>query len=326
MAHADAPDRRAARTGAGRRDLVRGRALRGRTHRLQRHDRPATRGDRSGRERRRRDGRRELRARGRAGSRRPWRRAQRAGVRDLRRRRRDRPVGDARRARGPGELDGAGRGRGDLGRLQRGDPCVRSGDDRRHHLDDRGRGPHARRRDRLPRTGVRPVDRQPRVRGRRDRGRAAGPGERAGARRPVLGAPGRRRELRRGDLAGVPAASGEGDLRRSDVLRAERGRERAAVLPRVHRRRARTDGRVPRVPDRAAAPVHPGGPARRHVHRDRGLLGGAGRGGPEGVRAVPRRRAGGGRVRRPDAVPGAERRVRRAVAARAAPLLEGEPS
>ena len=187
----------------------------------------------------------------RAGSRRPRRRAQRAGVRDLRRRRRDRPVGDARRARGPGELDGAGRGRGDLGRLQRGDPCVRSGDDRRHHLDHRGRGPHARRRDRLPRTGVRPVDRQPRVRGRRDRGRAARPGERAGARRPVLGAPGRRRELRRGDLAGVPAASGEGDLRRSDVLRAERGRERAAVLPRVHRRRARTDGRVPRVPDRA---------------------------------------------------------------------------
>ena len=38
----------------------------------------------------------------------------------------------------------------------------------------------------------------------------------------------------------------------------------------------------------------------------------------EGARAVPRRRAGGRRVRRPDAVPGAEQRVRRAVPARAA--------
>ena len=39
----------------------------------------------------------------------------------------------------PGDLDGAGRGRRDLGRLQRGDASVRSGHDRRDHLDDRGR-------------------------------------------------------------------------------------------------------------------------------------------------------------------------------------------
>ena len=52
-----------------------------------------------------------------------------------------------------------------------------------------------------------------------------------------------------------------------------RGRERARVLPLLHRGRAGGDGRVPRVPDRAAAAVHPGGSARRHVHRDGRVLG-----------------------------------------------------
>ncbi len=77
------------------------------------------------------------------------------------------------------------------------------------------------------------------------------------------------------------------------------------------------DGRLPGVPDRPAAPVHPGGSPRGHAHRDRGLLVGADRGGRERPEAVPRGRPGRGRARRPDAVPGAERRVRRAAALRA---------
>ncbi len=221
--------------------------------RLQRDDRPAPRRGRSGRERRRRDGRGGLRARERARPGGAWWRAQRAGLRHVRRRRGDRSVWDARRPGGSRDLDGAGGGRGDVGRLQRRDVSVRSGDDGRDHLVDRRRRPDARRWDRVPRTRVRALDRQPPLGRRRHGRRTAGPGERARERGPVLGDPRRGRQLRRRDLARVPPASGEGDLRRADVLRAERGREHPELLPRVHRRCARADGCVPRVPDRATA-------------------------------------------------------------------------
>ena len=85
---------------------------------------------------------------------------------------------------------------------------------------------------------------------------------------PVLGDPRRRRQLRRRHLVRVPAAPGQGHLRRPDVLRARATpRDVLRVLPRVHRRRARAARRVPGLPDRAAAAVHPRGPARRTVRR-----------------------------------------------------------
>jgi hypothetical protein len=61
----------------------------------------------------------------------------------------------------------------------------------------------------------------------------------------VLGDSRGRRELRRRDLVRVPAPSGEGPLRGPDVLRAERGRERPSLLPRVHRGSPGADGRFP---------------------------------------------------------------------------------
>jgi hypothetical protein len=58
--------------------------------------------------------------------------------------------------------------------------------------------------------------------------------------------------------------------------------------------------------------------------RDRGLLVGPARGGGEGPRADPRRGAGGRRARHADAVPCAERRLRRPRAGGAPALLEGD--
>ena len=98
--------------------------------------------------------------------------------------------------------------------------------------------------------------------------------ERGRERRPLLGAPRRRRQLRGRHVVRVPAAPGRDDLRRPDVLRGRGCRHRAALLPGVHRRCPRGVRRVPGVADRAAAAVHPGGPPRRHVPRVRRLLGG----------------------------------------------------
>ena len=100
---------------------------------------------------------------------------------------------------------------------------VRPGDDRRDHLHHRRRRTDARRRDRLPGPRPRPVVRQPDLRRGRDRGRSAGHRQREGARGPVLGAARRRRQLRRGHRVRVPAAPGQGHLRRPDVLRAATG-------------------------------------------------------------------------------------------------------
>ena len=86
--------------------------------------------------------------------------------------------------------------------------------------------------------------------------------ERQGRRRPLLGDPRWRRQLRRRHVVRVPAQSGQGHLRRADVLRARPGRRPVAVLPRLHRGRARGARLLPGVPDRASAAVHPRGAAR----------------------------------------------------------------
>ena len=216
-----------------------------------------------------------------------------------------------------GPQDRAGAGRCDVGRLQRRHPRARPRHHRRHHLHDRRRRAHARRRHRLPLPRPRALLRQP-ARGRgRDRGRQRRGGHRARERRPVLGAARRRRQLRRRHGARVRRAPGERDLRRPDVLRALRRRRRAALVPRVHQGRRRAARRLPGVADRPAAPVHPRGPARRAVHGVRLVLGRAARGGRGGAEVAARRRAADRRARRPDALPGAQQRVRRAGPARA---------
>ena len=87
------------------------------------------------------------------------------------------------------------------------------------------------------------------------------------------------------------APPGEGHLRRPDVLRA---RATPATCSRFYREYIADApeelGGVPGVPDRAAAAVHPRGPPRRHVHRDRRLLGRAARARARRAQAVPRRR------------------------------------
>ena len=166
--------------------------------------------------------------------------------------------------------------------------------------------------------------RQPDLGRRRHRRRPVRGRERPGERGPVLGAPRRRRELRRGHGVGVPAPPGGHDLRRSDVLRARGRRRPAALVPRVHRRRARGVRRVPRVPDRTAVAVHPGGAPRRHVHRVRRVLVRTDRAGRGSAEARARRRPGGRRARRTDALPRAQQRLRRARPAGAPALLEGQ--
>ena len=81
--------------------------------------------------------------------------AQRPGLRHLRRRRGRRPVGHARRPGRPADPHRPGRGRRDLGRPERRGLPVRTGHDRRHHLDHRRRRPDPGRRHRLPRARAR---------------------------------------------------------------------------------------------------------------------------------------------------------------------------
>ena len=186
----------------------------------QRHDRQAAGGDRPAGQRRRRDDGRPLRRRQRPDRRSAWRRPQRPGLRHLRRRCRDRPL---RHARGPGrpaEPHRPGVRWCDVGRPERCDVPVRPGHHRRDHLDHRRRRPDPGRRHRLPRQGTRSRARQP-DRGRRGHRRRELPRrQREGRRRPLLGDPWRRRQLRRRDLLRVPAQPGEGHLRRAHVLRA----------------------------------------------------------------------------------------------------------
>ena len=97
------------------------------------------------------------------------------------------------------------RRRGHVGGLQLRNARLRSGDDRRDHLDHRHLRSHTRRRDRLPVPRVRAVDRQSDLSRRRHRGGEVPHRERARERGSLLGTARRGRELRRRDLAGVPA-------------------------------------------------------------------------------------------------------------------------
>ena len=94
------------------------------------------------------------------------------------------------------------------GRLQRRHRGARPGHHRRDHLHHRGRRADPRRRHRLPLPGVRAVLRQPGLRARGDRRRLARHRERGREPRPVLGAPRRRRQLRRRHRVHLPGAPG----------------------------------------------------------------------------------------------------------------------
>ena len=195
------------------------------------------------------------------------------GFGDDRRRRRHRPVGHALGDRRAGGAPRPRRGRRDLGRLQRGNRRARPGDDRRHHLDHGRGGTDAGRRHRLSGSGLRAVHRQPPLSRHRHRRRSPGRGQRHRESGPVLGDPRRRRQLRRRDVAGVPAPSGRPGR---TAARCSTPPRMPATILRFFREfiadRARGVRRVPALPDRAAAAVHPGG-RRRNVLRLRRLLG-----------------------------------------------------
>ncbi len=95
-------------------------------------------------------------------------------------------------------------------------------------------------------------------------------------------------------------------------------------LPRVHRGRPRGVRRLPGLPDRAPAGVHPGGPARQAIGAPGGVLGRRPGPGREDAQALPRPRTGGRGGGRSDALPRPQQRVRRSVPVGAASLLEGE--
>ena len=122
-------------------------------------------------------------------------------------------------------------------RLERGgprDPRLRSGGAQRLQLDHRRRRPHPWRRSRLPHPQVRPDHRQPHLRRRGPGRRQLRRGQRGGERGSVLGVPGRRRQLRRGDLVPVQGAPCPHGLRRTYALAPGAGRRGDALLRRLH--------------------------------------------------------------------------------------------
>ncbi len=159
---------------------------------------------------------RELRARERAGSLGARRRAQRTRIRDERWGLGHRHVGDAHRARGSEKQDCSCRFRSDMGRLQLRNTRVRSGDDRRDHLDHGHLRSHPGRRHRLPVPRARAHDRQSHLSRRGHRGREVPHRERRRERGSLLGTAGWGWELRRGDVVRVSPRRGRAGLRRSD--------------------------------------------------------------------------------------------------------------
>ncbi len=227
----------------------------------------------------------------------------------------------------PPSAHGARRRRRHLGRLQLRHPRLRAGDDRRDRLDHGHRRPHAGRRHRLPDPRLRPVDRQPDLRRRGHRRRAgAAPRARRENDGPVLGAARRRRQLRRRHVVRVPAAPGRRRLRRAVLLRARARRRRCCASS------ASSSGTRPRsygaFPAFQIAPPLPFIPEDRHGDTfcaRGGALGRAARRGREGDEAVPRRsRRVVAEMVGPDALPGAQRRVRRALPEGHPQLLEGQ--
>jgi hypothetical protein len=128
---------------------------------------------------------------------------------------------------------------------------------------------------------------QPPRRRRRRRGRRADQGERGRKRRPVLGDPGRRGELRNRHRVRVPSErAGTDPPLRTGLLADRRLAQGPAVLPRVDRRR------TGRAHDHRAPPESPGPTLRPlgapgEAGGQRGLLlRGTGRGGREGRSAA----------------------------------------
>ena len=122
------------------------------------------------------------------------------------------------------------------------------------------------RRHRVAAPEARPLGRQPRLARGRRRGRPRAHRERDGERGALLGASRRRRELRRGDVVRVPAASGRaGGLRRIRPVPGRGSDRRPSRARRVHGERARRGepARAPRF--RAARGAVPRGSPRRAV-------------------------------------------------------------
>ena len=129
-----------------------------------------------------------------------------------------------------------------LGDVDRDHPGLRPGHAARHQLDDRHRGPHARRRVRLAEPPARPHHRQPAL-GRCGHGRGrARPRQRTREPRPVLGHPRRRRQLRRRHVVRVPAPSGRagGAVRAGRPSRSARRATCSASTATSSRRRPRS--------------------------------------------------------------------------------------
>ena len=190
-----------------------------------------------------------------------------------------------------------------------------------HH---RRRRPDPRRRARLPLTPLRPVDRQPAVGRPRPRRRQRRHRERRRARRPVLGRARRRRQLRRRDLVRVPGRPVHTVVGRPDALAARARRPRCC---------AGTTDFMASAPDDLygffafltvpPADAFPRGAARAEDVRRRVVLHRRRRAGRRGPRAGARASARPRSTASADAVPDAQRRVRRALPAGAAVVLEG---
>ena len=135
-----------------------------------------------------------------------------------------------------------GAGRRALARARLGNPGVRARHHRRHRLQHGDRRAHAGRRARLADGQARAHHRQPALRRRGHRRRPASSGQCDAAPRSLLGAAGRRRQLRRRDVVRVPAPSGGGGPGRTRALPAGSGARRPALLSRLLSDPARRGG------------------------------------------------------------------------------------